>query len=110
MSPFSFVLLAAAGLVIWSMNKKLVQIKEDYDQATFAAWRLLMLADNGEELHDHMKQWTLTGGVMSAMGDEIETGNRRVMRVNTAILDHSKGQPWCEVSEKFRSALKGMGL
>ena len=102
--------LVAAAIYIWAKNKEFNDLKADYDQATFAAWRLLMLADNGEELHDQMKQWTLTGGVMIAIGEEIQTGNRRVMRVNTAILDHSKGQPWSEVSEKFRSALKGMGL
>tara|TARA_Y100000361_G_C10858886_1_gene188281 strand:- start:56 stop:388 length:333 start_codon:yes stop_codon:yes gene_type:complete len=110
MTTLLVVLLAVAGYVIWSTNKKLEQLKEDYDQATFAAWRVLMLADNGEELYIQLKRWTNEGFIQKMTGEKINEGNLQVMRVNKAILDNSEGKPWLEASEEYRSTLKQMGL
>ena len=110
MTTLLVVLLAVAGLIIWSMNKELARVKEDYEQATASAWRLMMLATNGEELHDRMQKWVRGGHFMAASGERISEDNQRVMRVNTEILNLSEGMSWSEASEKYRAMLMGMGL
>ena len=94
--------LALAALYIRAKSKEFSDLKADYAQATYTAWRLMMSATNSEELHDQMKQWTDSGAMLSAIGDEISTGNRRVMRVNQAILKNSKGQSWSQANKEFR--------
>ena len=110
MTTLLVVLLAVAGVIIWSISKELDRVKEDYEQATFAAWRLMMLATNGDELHDRMKGFVIDGHCIAATGDRISDENKRVMRVNTGILNLSEGMSWSEASEKYRAMLKGMGL
>ena len=99
---YVFIAAGMAALFLWSKNREFKDLQADYAQATYTAWRLMMSATNSEELHDQMKQWTDSGAMLSAIGDEISTGNRRVMRVNQAILKNSKGQSWSQANKEFR--------
>lgn len=97
------VLFIVFLVVICLLLGRLKQVKMDYAQATFAAWRLLMLANNGDKLEDHLRQWSSMGATMSAMGESISPENRRVMKINLSILSHSDGKSWIKASEEYRA-------
>ncbi|QNI99802.1 hypothetical protein SynA1562_00968 [Synechococcus sp. A15-62] len=97
----SIISLCVAGILFW----KLKQAKADYDQAIFSAYRLLMLSNNGGELHEQMESWTRMGLTMAASGETISEGNKRVMKINTAILKGLNGKDWLVASEEYRNSL-----